>query len=533
MNHIDELTYVRYLDGQLNRERSEEVNGHSSACDSCRRLLHALERETVLLRESFQEADEPLPQRFATTGAEDVSWAWLSAAALAVMGAMTLWQRLIEPWWNGLQAVGMGEETLFSVLLFRGLLWRGWMTMADKIVHALGLVLLMGAVAATMHWGMRLRRTWTRMMIALVAALVLTSSAPPASAAIVEHAETYVLPEGDVLANDLIITAQTVRIEGTIEGDLIAFAQTVTVTGRVGGDVLVFAQRLGVTGRVDGNVRSFGEFHDLEGIIARNVTLFGETIQLHPDAEISGSFTAASETNNLDGRVGRDLLVFAETADINGTVGGNARLTGETIRIGPSAVIQGDLTIHSAGEPDISPDASLTTGPSIERLEEDTDGPGFGRYVWRFIAWSAAFVYGLVALVLAPKLMTRVLETVPRYGASFLLGAAALFATPIAIVIVCLTIVGIPLGVLAMVAYFVALYSAQVFVGAWLGGKLLGAPQSKGQAIGRLALGLAILHVAVLVPILGGLVSLAVALWGVGALVLALMQPPRSEAVPA
>jgi len=532
MNHIDELAYLRYLDGQLGQVRAAEVEKHTSACASCRQVFEALERETSLLRESLSEADEPLPKRFATPTSEDVSWAWLSVVALAVIGLSTLWQRVLEPWWNGLQSVGVGQETLFSVLLFRGLLWRGWMTMADKMVQGLGLVLLMGAVAATMHWGVRLRRIWTRMMIATVVALGLASSA---SAAVIESAQNYVLREGEVIASDLIISGQTVRIEGTIEGDLIAFAQTVSVsvTGHVGGDVLVFAQRLGVAGRVDGNVRSFGEFHDLEGLIGRNVTLFGETIQLHSDAEVSGSFTSASETATLDGRVGRDLLVLAETGEVNGTVGGDARLAGETIRIGPNAVIEGELSIHAGEEPDISPDAGLTATPSIERAERTSSHSSFGRYVWRFIAWSAAFVYGLVVLFLAPRIVTRVQETMPRYGVSVGIGAVALVATPIAIVVVCLTIVGLPVGLIALAGYALVVYSAQVFVGTWVGEALLGQPTSKGQSIGRLALGLALIHVAILVPVMGGIVSLGVTLWGVGAFILALMRPPRAEAVPA
>jgi cytoskeletal protein CcmA (bactofilin family) len=370
-----------------------------------------------------------------------------------------------------------------------------------------------------------------RMLVALLVALGLSSSA---SAAVIESAESYVLPEGGVIDNDLIITAQTVRIEGTIEGDLIAFAQTVSVTGRVGGDVLVFAQRLHVTGHVDGNVRSFGEFHDLEGMIARNVTLFGETVQLHSDAEVSGSFTSASESSTLDGRVGRDLIVFAETTAVNGSVGGNARLAGETVSIGPNADIAGELTIHSGGEPDISADASLSAGPNIERTEDDSSGSSFfGRIVWRFLAWAASFIYGLVVLFLAPRMVPRVVENLSRYGVSIGLGAVALVAIPIAIVVVCLTLVGIPVGLIAAAGYALCVYSAQVFVGSWIGQAMLGKSTTKSEAIRRLALGLAILHIAVLVPVMGGIVRLAVVLWGFGAFILALLGSPRSEIVPA
>ena len=59
MNHIDELTYLRYLDGRLDQARAREIDEHSSTCSSCRQMFEALEHETTLLRESLSEADEP------------------------------------------------------------------------------------------------------------------------------------------------------------------------------------------------------------------------------------------------------------------------------------------------------------------------------------------------------------------------------------------------------------------------------------------------------------------------------------------
>ena len=528
MNHIDELTYLRHLDGQLSESRSVEVANHASACTACGRLLQALERETALLREALGEADE-LPERF-ENASQELSWAWLSVAGLAVFGWYALWQWVLEPWWNGLQSVGIGRQTLVSVLLFRGLLWEGWTTMADKVFQGLSVILITTVLAATIHWSARLRRTWTRMIIIMAAVLLLPFNA---RAAVIEtDHQSYVLAEGQVIANDLIVMAKTVRIEGTIEGDLIALAQSVTVNGHVAGDVLVAAQRLDVNGRVDGSVRAAGEFHDLNGSIGRNVTVFGEMVQLHAGAEVEGSFTSASESSNLAGRVGRDVIIFAETAELDGAVGGGARLFGERLVIGPHAAIQGEIRIHGAEEPEVSPEANLTTPPEIEPFEEPPTHVTAATFLWRFLAWSAAFVYGMMVFLLAPRFFGSVLQSMPRYGIAIGIGAAALVTIPVLAVIVCLTLVGLPLGLLGLAVYAVAIYSAQVFVGAWLGQRLLGQPTSKGQTIGRLAVGLALIHLVRLIPLVGSVVSLVVSLWGLGALLLGIFRPRRLEALP-
>jgi hypothetical protein len=105
-----------------------------------------------------------------------------------------------------------------------------------------------------------------------------------------------------------------------------------------------------------------------------------------------------------------------------------------------------------------------------------------------------------------------------------------LFAVPIAAIFACITIVGLGLGIAALLLYLVALYSTQVFVGSWIGEKVLGLGSGLGPAIGRLALGLAILRGLRILPYVGWLVTLVMLFWGLGALALALHRMSRMKA---
>ena len=103
----------------------------------------------------------------------------------------------------------------------------------------MGQNLIRGAatVLVTVIGTMLVRWSWRRFrpmsaMICLACALLAPRST---EAAIIEHDVTnYILPPGRALENDLIVAAETVRIEGTLDGDLIAAAQTITVTGQNG-----------------------------------------------------------------------------------------------------------------------------------------------------------------------------------------------------------------------------------------------------------------------------------------------------------
>jgi hypothetical protein len=101
-------------------------------------------------------------------------------------------------------------------------------------------------------------------------------------------------------------------------------------------------------------------------------------------------------------------------------------------------------------------------------------------------------------------------------------GALILFVTPIAAIIVCCTVIGLPVGIIALVLYGIAIYLSQIPVALCIGRLIFGRfreVESSGIMIGTLATGLAILTLLRLIPVIGFLVGLATAIFGLGSLV--------------
>ena len=130
--------------------------------------------------------------------------------------------------------------------------------------------------------------------------------------------------------------------------------------------------------------------------------------------------------------------------------------------------------------------------------------------------WGAGFVFGLVLLLVAPGFFYDVANACKKVASASGIGVLCLIAFPVAAVLVCVTIVGIPVGITALFLYLIALYSTQVFVGAWLGERILGAGVGFGPTLGRLALGLGIIRVLRVIPYLGALVGAVVDRLGPG-----------------
>lgn len=524
-DHFDEMTGLLYLEGQLDTGRAGEVSAHAAACSACRALLHALETEEVWLREALTAHEESIPARVAEApGRRTAHWGWITAFALSAGGVYTLWSGFVEPWLTQAQQAGFTQGSLLTMLFFTGAFSEGWNTMRTLMEF-----LAVTTLAAVAMW--LLKKHWKRftMVAAVMGALACALALPPAAgAAEVKRGDpSYTLPAGQEVKTDLIVWAARTRIDGDVDGDLIVWSQSVTVNGHVKGDILCFAQSLTVNGPVDDNVRVWSQSLSLNGSIGKNAMIFSQQVDFDERATVGGTMMLFANFAELDGHLTGDLLAFSNMMDIEGSLDNNARIRADRLTIGPHAEIKGRTQYSGRRQPDVSPSAKLGSPIEITIVKR---GPDYSRprFYWhQTLLWGASFLFGLALLLIAPGFFADVVQAGKRVGPALGFGVLFAIATPIVAVIACVTIVGLGLGIAALLLYAIAAYSAQVFIGSWLGEKLLGTEVGVGAAIGRLALGLGVLRVLQMLPYAGSLVTLAVLVWGLGALALALYKRTR------
>lgn len=528
--HFDEMTGLLFLEGQLDADRARGLSAHLPGCNSCRSLLRALEKEALWLHESLVSDDEPIPARLvAEPQRGTIGWGWLVAFGLGVGGAYTLWTGIIQPSMTQAAQAGFSQGNILTMIFFTGAFWKGWDTMRTLPEF------LAGATLATVALWL-LRRHWQRfttiafVVSALACALALPSSA---GAADIEHGTpSYTLPAGQEVKNDLIVAADRAHIDGDVDGDLISFSGSLTVNGHVKGDVLAFGREIVINGPVDGNVRTWGESLSLNSTIGRNVTAWGEQLTLDEKGSVVGSMILGAQNAELDGRIAGDVLALASDLTLNGKFGRDVAVRGDHLTIGTTAEIDGQTKYAGRGQPDVASGAKLA---SPIQVTVPRRGPDYTRvaYYWhQVLLWGASFLFGLVILLVAPGFFADAAHETRKAGPAFGFGVLFLFATPIAIIILCVTIVGLAIGLSALLLYVIAIYAAQVFVASWLGEKLLGYSNGVGPAVGRLALGLAVVRVLHMIPVAGGWFTLLIAIWGLGALVLAAHRRMRPQVLP-
>lgn len=287
---------------------------------------------------------------------------------------------------------------------------------------------------------------------------------------------------------DMIVTAGSATISGTVDGNLTASAGTVTLDGTVTRDAMLVGGTVTVTGAVDRHLRAIGE-----------TVVIGEQATIGGDADIAG-----------------------ENVTVDGTVGGDLRAETDTLRIGPSAVIEGNVT-HSADDVSIAEDAEIA-GSVTQQDQVELDMP-FPVYTdipaWAFALYGflANLALGIVLLLVVPDRSIAVADRiVDRPGTTFFVGFLVLFLVPLLLVLLAATIIGFPLAIVGVFGFFLLLWLASVYGSFALGAALLSVFDIRNRWIWLVA-GLLLVFGLGTVPVLGTIVYITVILLGLGGII--------------
>jgi cytoskeletal protein CcmA (bactofilin family) len=547
--HVDEVTGLLYIEGQLEQADARGVVAHVEQCSVCRRLLDTLKQESLLLRQALMEEDEAVPAALlAPRISEGLSWWWLSMLSLAGLGMYTLWSFYLEPWVENFRQSGFDAQFFFTWLLLNGASWKGWNEMLQWVI-----VGSLGVLASVVLFLLRrnLRRI-SSLSIFLAALLLLMLVLPPAAqgAEFVKRSHAgYELPTGQTVRTDLFLFVSGARIAGTVDGDLYCFCSSLTIDGHVTGDVIAFAGEVQVSGKVDGNVRSFNGHLLIQGDVERNVLSFVGNFQTTPHSHIGGSATLYVGSMQLDGPLGRDLTAFLGEGTLNAPIGGDVLLRQSTgashdrwapegrspVQVTSQADIKGSFRVRGPLRPVVSPDAHLASAPQFEFVEQLPAYRDPMAYWYNAMIWGTAFLVGLVLISLAPGFMYEASRQVSRIGAPLGLGFAAFVLLPVAGALACATVVGLGLGIPAIFLWLFLIFFGQAFAAIWVGETILGEGSGAWALTGRLALGLLLIRLGALIPVLGFWIRFVACLLGTGALTLMVYHrlQPRIAQTPA
>jgi cytoskeletal protein CcmA (bactofilin family) len=338
----------------------------------------------------------------------------------------------------------------------------------------------------------------------------------------------YHLAPADTIHDDFFLATNQATISGHVDGDVFLAGRSYTIDGSVDGSVHSASQDATIKGTVHGSVRMAGQNLFITGHIDRNVLAFGQTLKIDAGSYVGRDVHAFVGQAAIGGEINGDLYVEAGEIVVSGVVQGDLELKGDHVTITAPAVIAGD--IHYRSKEEIQIEDGVTVDGLVEwdkpekRAEEAKEEGGVNVGV-RIVFLLIAYVTGLIMIGLfgnhtrtgARLLVEKPLPTLGIGFISFLLA-------PVAILLLMVTVLGIPWAIILFFSFTVFFYIAKIYVAIAVGRLGIrafkkGAEPKQGWS---LLFGLIILAIVFAIPYLWWAAYLVVVFWGIGAILMAL-----------
>ncbi len=347
------------------------------------------------------------------------------------------------------------------------------------------------------------------------------------------------------VGGDAYVSGSSATLSSPAPRDAFVSGFSSYVSERVEKDLGISGFSVGVNAPVGKNAYAAGFSVDISQSIGEDLTAAGFNIHTGPQASVSGNARLAAGNITIDGPISGSLIAVGGNITLNSSIGGDTVLTVNKLAFGSAAKIGGTL-IYNAVEPIVIPASviapekvrfeKMTPAATTQSVRETFDksmpwtGVGIAGIIM-VLLMSIAFLVLVAAMLLsfAPEMMERLKnDAISAPIKTMTLGALGLSACIGLVPVSAITLIGIPLIPLAILASFV-FWLLGYIVGAyalamWVVGGFRQVPHSTG---GRLLLvTIALLIIAILnsIPFIGWIFNLAVMFLGLGAVTASILR---------
>ncbi len=325
--------------------------------------------------------------------------------------------------------------------------------------------------------------------------------------------------------NDVYMAGGNVTSAGSVSGDLLVGGGSITISGEVGGDITALGGNIAILSNVGDDIRVGGGNITIQGKVAGDVIVGGGQVTVG-GAGVGGDVIIGGGVVRIDAPVEGGLKIGGGNIYINAPIKGDIIIyDADKVTLGKSAVISSNIK-YKAKEELTKEDGAVVSGEvSFEESKRKKVSPALfaglitlwilGKFL---ILLASALVIGLVfrryVKEAIAKAVTRPLLELGR-------GLVVFAALPVLSVLMLVTILGIPFGILGILAFMILIMFSWIVAPIILG-SVVHHYYFKGEtevSWKTILLGVFIFQILCIVPLLGWLVRAFAVLVALGAIV--------------
>lgn len=327
-------------------------------------------------------------------------------------------------------------------------------------------------------------------------------------------------------AGNVFIASDSSKTSEDVQGDLfLAGAKIGASNSHVDGNVVAAGQSLSLTNvTVDGSTIMAGYTVDISSDVNRNIFAVGYTIDLESDTAAKAVYTCGAFANIS----GSYKTVHASAAKIyfDATVDGDVSLAADEVVFGENASIGGTLTVTASNEPDTSKVSAasykfnlIENNPKeeVKKSAQTILFMAITKKIRSFIYWSLAFsALGLCLYFLSSTTLNGAAQMVTNRPLAMLLsGFISLICAPIAMIILAITVIGLPISGALLLIFCLLNLIAVPFTFASFGRRIIFGKTTLHPALSTV-LSMVIAALVKVLPFVGKIISLCCVIYTFG-----------------
>ena len=315
-------------------------------------------------------------------------------------------------------------------------------------------------------------------LVFLAVVVLATTISSTAQSIIRESGDSYTLG-GTVYNQTIYKVSDQINIYGAVNGDIYCFGNEIIIDAIVNGDVICAGNNVTIKGTISGDIRLTANSANIYANVKNNATVLSSYLNIKQNSNINGDLTAFSEDIDINGQIGRDVNIRANSVDLYGKIGRNLKSYHNNLTFNADASVGGEFAYSSTKNVYIPKD-SVKKDVIQEPMQNSsrlsmllTSTVFIAMFV--YIAWFISLIIASLGVALAfPKsLQDSVNYVVKQPIITIFVGAMSIVLSPIILILLLFSIVGIPLAVIFGFMYGTVLLLSTPFVAHLMGALLL------------------------------------------------------------
>jgi hypothetical protein len=267
------------------------------------------------------------------------------------------------------------------------------------------------------------------------------------------------------IGNDLYLAGGSVTSAGNVAGDLVAGGGNIVITGDVGADLIVGGGNVNILSNVGDDVRVGGGTVVVQGKVGGDLIVGGGQVNVGGPG-VAGDVVLGGGNINITAPVAGQMKIAGGNVYINAPIAGDVDIEANKVTLGSNAVISGNLTYKAKSEL-VKEEGAVVKGKITFEPRENKMVPraAFAALfsallIWKFFALLAcALVIGMLFRRWGKEIITLATER-PIFELGR--GVLVLVAMPAISVLLFMTVVGIPFGILGLLGFVIVMLFAWI-----------------------------------------------------------------------